>query len=78
MVDLHSETLNPITPQKTNQMLTLGGAAIEAWEGPNEYNNTNKGGNNPDWATKLAQFQQVLFAAVNARSSPTYQSSAPL
>jgi hypothetical protein len=51
-------------------MLALGGAAIEAWEGPNEYNNTNKGGNNPDWATELARFQQDLFAAVNASQQP--------
>jgi hypothetical protein len=50
-------------------MLALGGAAIEAWEGPNEYN-TNKGGNNPDWATELARFQQDLFAAVNASQQP--------
>ena len=70
VVDIRSETLNPITPQKIDQMLTFGGAAIEGWEGPNEYNNTNKGGNNPDWATELARFQQDLFAAVNASQQP--------
>ena len=62
--------LNTITPEKINQMLTLGGGAIGAWEGPNEYNNTNKNGNNPDWATELFQYQKELFAAVNASQQP--------
>jgi hypothetical protein len=70
LVDFDFENMNPPTSQKINQMLALGGGAIAAWEGPNEWNNTNKGGNNPDWATELFQFQQQLFAAVNASQQP--------
>ena len=70
VVDLDTATLNPITTDKINQMLALGGGAIGAWEGPNEWNNTNKGGNNPDWATELFQFQQALYKAVKASQQP--------
>ena len=70
LVDFDFENVNPPNSEKINQMLALGGGAIEAWEGPNEWNNTNKGGNNPDWATELFQFQQQLFAAVNASQQP--------
>ena len=70
LVDFDFENMNPPTSQKINQMLALGGGAIAAWEGPNEYNNTNKNGNNPDWATELFQYQKELFAAVNASQQP--------
>jgi hypothetical protein len=70
VVDLDTATLNPITTDKINQMLALGGGAIGAWEGPNEWNNTNKKGNNPDWATELFQFQQALYKAVKASQQP--------
>jgi hypothetical protein len=70
VVDLDTATLNPITTDKINKMLALGGSAIGAWEGPSEWNNTNKNGNNPDWATELFQFQQALYKAVKASQQP--------
>lgn len=74
--DLKKPDLNPISASKLDEIYRLGGDSIEAVEGANEHNlsdkcYTNTGcGPNPDWAAEVASYQRQLFAAVNASSRP--------
>lgn len=47
----------------------LGADAFVGFEGPNEYDNTNKGGGNPGWAQDLRAYMAVLHRTVKGSSS---------
>jgi hypothetical protein len=51
-------------------MVFQAGCAVEAFEGPNEHNITNKVGSNPDWNVELENFHRTAFNNLNASNNP--------
>jgi hypothetical protein len=51
--------------------------ALEAWEGINEYNRTDRYGGNPDWAAELEVFQNQLYDGVKNSTRPNIPVSCP-
>jgi hypothetical protein len=51
-------------------MVFQAGCPVEAFEGANEHNNTNKDGSNPDWNVELENFHRTAFNNLNASNNP--------
>jgi hypothetical protein len=64
----HNYWPTPPSASQFNQLVSQAGCAVEAFEGPNEYNNTNKNGTNPDWNVELENYQRTAFNNLNASS----------
>jgi hypothetical protein len=62
-----------------NDWLTEGGGYIEAWEGPNEYNNNHQTCVNGQatWGAELFNYQEALWDAVNASNEPNVRVLTP-
>ena len=52
-------------------MVFQAGCAVEAFEGANEHNNTNKDGSNPDWTVELENFHRTAFNNLNVSNNPS-------
>jgi hypothetical protein len=56
----------PPTASEIDQIVSKSGCAVEAFEGPNEFNLERTG----DWGAQLETFQRETFNAINASSHP--------
>lgn len=63
----------PPTASEINQIVSKSGCAVEAFEGPNEFNLDRTSG----WGAELEAFQRATFNAINASSYPRIPLLAP-